>query len=231
MAKQCACVDVSDFIFKLRHLDFNLEPGAGDQVTYRALVFDRYAPGAPEYSLSVTTARPRDDGEEVELKRFLEQLRAAFLLLAPGCDEEAPDAQGPHPVCASSDLLISPDLVRANIAGTFKVAFMVESTIADVRDDISGWQERIVRGARIAYNLPAQNLKKWHRHHYWSPNGSKISGAVVWKGGRFVVDGKHWLPNKNIGNVVGVYRSVITVRAKTFSTYDVLGGFLKRNPG
>jgi hypothetical protein len=78
---------------------------------------------------------------------------------------------------------------------------------------------------------PRQNLKKWGRHHYWSPDGSKISGAVVWKGGRFVVDGKHWLPDKNIGNAVGVYRSVITVRAKTFSTYDVVGGFLKRNPG
>lgn len=230
MSNQCDCLGVDD-ILEPQNLRFNLEPSEGNEVTYRATIGDLRAPGAPEFALTVITARPSSPREETDLERFLGQIKAAFVLLAPETGEWSPAPPGERPVRTGSDVLIIPELVNVGIDSVFTVVFVVEAEIAGGKaNPVAGWGKRVLLRVRIPWNLPGLHLNAGLTHQYWSTSGHKISGSVVWRGGYFSADG-HWLPTKAGRKKVKIqHRRVITVHASLDSKYDILGSFQGTKP-
>jgi hypothetical protein len=127
-----------DLAVRLQHMDF--KPMAQDDhkiAVYRALIQDDRAPGEPLYALTVTVASPRNDKEAQELKNFLSEMEAGFVLTAPNPEEDtADDREQPLPdFDLAKEALIQPELVRLRtLDGTFGVTVVVRTAVAEEED-------------------------------------------------------------------------------------------------
>jgi hypothetical protein len=118
----------------LQHMKFRRVQQDDHKAVYRAIIKDDDAPGKPVYALTVTVAPPRDSKEADELKRFLREMEAGFVLTARNPEEDTGDDGEPVPdLDLAKEALFEPQLVRLRaLDGLFGVTVVVGTAVDEV---------------------------------------------------------------------------------------------------
>ncbi len=155
----------------LQPITFQPIQGGSYTVTYQALVEDKNAPGAPVYSLTVTTATPSSDGEEEELQALLTEMRASFALLPEPNPEDTPEDPGPFD--PSMQIQITPELLELSGPGPVGVVATVQTT--------TGVALQV--GSVPALDRP--DVVPAGKDHYWRASGGAPLKATVTPSGGY----------------------------------------------
>jgi hypothetical protein len=209
------CPDVENPQVDLRPLVFGPKKDNGKEAVFQALIDDSDAPGAPMYALTVTTAS-LDDKEEAEFRKFLDEMRAGFVLTAPNPDEEPCDDKEPDPFNIDTQTQFEPDLVRLTLNGNFGITAVVQTAVIGESPEAEG----PVTDGPIRYRARVQAGKE---HRYTAVRGLKTA-TVTARQGRGTIR----RPTKDIvagGDGRSLRARVVVVHGVTLCVYDFVGRF------
>lgn len=158
-------------------------PGEVDEhkAVYRAVIDDGAAPGAPIWALTVTVARELFEAEE--LKSFISEIDAGFVLTAPNTEDIADDREPAPDLDLAQEILIEPELVRLRaLDGTFGFTAVVRTAVAEADDS----PPHRLRSAPVpepvvarAYLLKRDRVLAGRDHRYTARGGVPTATATA----------------------------------------------------
>jgi hypothetical protein len=215
----------------LRPMDFRRVTEDSDRAVYTAQMEDD-APGAPVYSLTVTTASPgSDEKASRELDNFLQRIEIAFFLTGPDSGEEdsgeeegGEDQESAPDFDPENEILIEPRLVRLRTleGGTFGVTMVMATTVAT--DDPQPTEKKTPAQAEeqpdVVAQLATNQLVTPARDHVYRAIGGPMTGTATSHTGTGTLSGKRF----GIQSATG---SSLVVHSVTPSCYYLFVGKFK----
>jgi hypothetical protein len=222
MTSQENCPDIENPQVDLRPLSFDLTEDKDGKSVFRALVDDSDAPGKPVYALTVTTASPGEDEKAMEeLKAFLNEMRAGFVLTATNPDEAPCDDKEPEPFDIGTQTQIEPDLVQLRtLKGTFGVTVVVQTAVDGDSATVEEVAAEPAPGGPIQARATVQPRKE---HTYTAVQGLMTATVTARRGSGTIRN-----PTKSItagGGPRSLRASRVIVRGVTLCVYDFVGRF------
>ena len=159
---------------KLQPMDFKRVEQDDHKAVYKASI------EKPEAvcTLTVTVARPRDEKEELELKRFLNDMKGGFVLTEPNPEEDTADDRESVPGNPDTELLIEVEVRPRGLDGTLEATVVVRTWIEE--EEATGAAE--LRSARPHQPGSAPAIRDSvlaGKDHRWSANGGYIRTATA----------------------------------------------------
>jgi hypothetical protein len=221
MRRSQGCLCLEDLIVNLQPLTFDSPRIDNGEEVYQAIVNDSSAPEAPVYALNVVISQRGTESERKEFQLFLGQLRAAFLLVAPGPSSKVRGKSHARQACSDDNVLFIPELLSVKSGGDFRAIYIVESSIGGYTALPANRRARFFQ-RYMPYNLLNRRLPRGGHHTYRAT--SLQSGGVRCRAGKIRVDPGDMV--RKAPNTALVDSSFyITVHAIWRSRYDVIGLF------
>jgi hypothetical protein len=216
------CPDIENPQVDLWSLQFSEIEDKDGKSVFQAQLHDSEAPGQPVYALTVTTASPGEDEKaKAELRAFLDEMRAGFVLTAPNPDEAPCDDKEPEPFNIATQTQIEPDLVQLRtLKGTFGVTVVVQTAV----DGHSSTAEEIATGPAPGQRIPFRATIQPGKEHTYTAIGGLQTATVTARQG----SGTIRTPRKYIsagGGPRSLKARTVIVHGYTLLVYDFVGRF------
>jgi len=124
------------------------------------------------FTLTVTVARPRDEKQELELKRFLDDMEGGFVLTEPNLEEDTADDQEPDPGNLDTEVQFVVEVRPRGLDRTLEATVVVRTAI-EAEEDPGATKLSARAAARRRDSVLAG------KDHRWSANGGVIRTATA----------------------------------------------------
>jgi hypothetical protein len=157
----------------LQRMDFKLVEQDDHKAVYKASI------EKPEavFTLTVTVARPRDEKEELELKRFLKDMEGGFVLTEPNLEEDTADDREPDPGNLHTELQFAVEVRPRGLDRTLEATVVVRTAIEAEEDP--GATKLSARAHPPGPAPAVRDSVLAGRDHRWNANGGYIRTATA----------------------------------------------------
>jgi hypothetical protein len=164
-----------DSAVKLQRMDFKRVEQDDHKAVYTASIEEPEA----VCTLTVTVARPRDEKEELELKRFLKDMEGGFVLTEPNLEEDTADDREPDPGNLDTELQFVVEVRPRGPDRTLDATVVVKTAIEAEEDPGATELSARAHPPGPAPAARARDSVLAGKDHRWSANGGYIRTATA----------------------------------------------------